>query len=178
MTYDMKKSELDTIHFIITGGTIDSAYNGTKDTVEPTAESFIPTYIESIKLYDQFEFTTVCMKDSRALTEEDRANILKAIKDSPHKKFVVTHGTYTMPDTARYIESNLGQHDKTIIFTGSMTPLMGFSPSDAPFNLGYTLAKIHELGPCITVCMNGRLFEPAEVVKLLSEGKFASIFNN
>ena len=35
----------DTIHFMITGGTIDSFYNGTKDTVEPVKESSIPTFI-------------------------------------------------------------------------------------------------------------------------------------
>ena len=166
----------DTIHFIITGGTIDSFYNGVKDTVETSKESVIPGYIKSLKLYEKTQFTTVCMKDSRALTKHDLTNILKVIKKSAHKKFIVTHGTYSMPDTARFLEANLGKHDKTIIFTGSLIPLVGFTPSDAPFNLGYSIAKVHELKPGIKVCMNGKIFEPTEVAKLLYEGKFISIF--
>jgi L-asparaginase len=167
----------ETIHFIITGGTIDSFYNGVKDTVEPMKISSVPNFIQSLKLYEKTEFTTICMKDSRALTEKDLANILKAIKESHHKKFIVTHGTYTMPDTARYLEGNLGKHNKSIILTGSLIPLLGFSPSDAPFNLGYSIAKIHEIGPGIKVCMNGKIFKPIEVVKLLYEGRFISVFN-
>lgn len=167
----------ETIHFIITGGTIDSFYNGVKDTVEPSKESSIPAFIRSLKLYEKTEFTTICMKDSRALTKKDLVSALNVIKKSPHKKFIVTHGTYSMPDTARYLEANLGEHDKTIIFTGSMIPLMGFSPSDAPFNLGYSIAKIHELEPGIKVCMNGKIFSPTEVAKLLYEGRFISVFD-
>ena len=168
----------DTIHFMITGGTIDSFYNGTKDTVEPVKESSIPTFIESLKLFEKTEFSTICMKDSRSLTMDDRANLLKAIQESPHKNIIITHGTYTMPDTARYLEANLGDHDKTIVLTASMIPLTGFTPSDAPFNLGFSVAKVLELGPCIRVCMNGRTFEPNEVVKIIEEGRFDSVFNN
>ncbi|HAO52387.1 TPA: asparaginase [Candidatus Magasanikbacteria bacterium] len=170
-------TQKNTIHFIITGGTIDSFYNGVKDTVDTLKESSIPAYIKSLKLHEKTEFTTICMKDSRALKKSDLANVLKEIKKSPHKKFIVTHGTYTMPDTARYLDANLGKHNKIIIFTGSMIPLLGFSPSDAPFNLGYSIAKIHELKPGIYVCMNGKIFNPTEVIKFLYEGRFVSVFS-
>lgn len=40
------------IHFIITGGTIDSAYDVTKDTVVPNQKSVIPSFVKSLKLYD------------------------------------------------------------------------------------------------------------------------------
>lgn len=39
------------IHFIITGGTIDSYYDGTKDTAVPRETSIIPDFIQSLKLY-------------------------------------------------------------------------------------------------------------------------------
>jgi len=84
-----------TIHFVITGGTIDSHYDGSKDTAVPNKESVIPTFIESLKLYHDAEFTTVCMKDSRDLKREDLENVLKTIEESPHNKIIVTHGTYT-----------------------------------------------------------------------------------
>jgi L-asparaginase len=167
----------DTIHFIITGGTIDSFYNGAKDTVETLKESAIPAYIKSLKLHEEVEFTTICLKDSREITKDDLTNLLKLIKESSHKKFIVTHGTYTMPDSARFLEANLGEHDKTIVFTGSMIPLTGFLPSDAPFNLGYSLAVLHQLGPGVKVCMNGKVFEPSEVMKVINEGRYDSIFN-
>ncbi len=134
------------IHFIITGGTIDSYYDGSKDTTVPNKHSAIPDFIKSMKLHQKFEFTEVCMKDSRNLTPQDRTNIMVAIKKSKCSKFIVTHGTYTLTDTAKYIKAKLNDKNKTIIFTGSMIPLIGFSPSDAPFNLGHAIAKLENLG--------------------------------
>jgi L-asparaginase len=116
------------------------------------------------------------MKDSRQLTEKDMKNILKTIKKSHSKRLVITHGTYTMPDTARYLKQNLGKINKTIVFTGSLVPLEGFTNSDAPFNLGYSLAKVKDLPVGIYVCMNGRIFEPEEIMKLIYGGQFVSIF--
>lgn len=167
----------ETIHFVLTGGTIDSFWNGKKDTAEVASKSCVPDYIDSLKLHENIEFTEVCMKDSREIVKADMDNVLKTIEKSPHKKFIVTHGTYTMPDTARFIEVNLRRNDTTIVFTGSMTPLLGFSPSDAPFNLGYSMAKIHELPAGYYVCMNGRVFAPDEIIKVMYEGKFSSIYD-
>jgi L-asparaginase len=165
------------IHFILTGGTIDSYYEGTKDTAVPNEKSVIPQFIKSLKLYEEFEFSEVCMKDSRDLSKSDVKKILEIIENSPHKRIIIAHGTYTMPDTARYLEANIKNKDKVIILTGSMIPLVGFSPSDAPFSLGYSIAKSQELSNGIYVCMNGKVFSPAEIVKTLSEGRFSSIFN-
>ena len=98
---------MDKIHFIITGGTIDSHYDGMKDTAVPNEESIVPAFIKNLKLPIEYEFTTVCMKDSRAITDEDRAQMLATIETSSAKKFIITHGTYTMPDTARYLEDHV-----------------------------------------------------------------------
>ena len=104
------------IHFIITGGTIDSYYDGTKDTAVPNEHSVVPKYINILKLYEKTEFSEVCMKDSRKLTEKDRKNVLKEVKKSDSKRIIITHGTYTLPDTARYLKANLKDHGKVIIF--------------------------------------------------------------
>jgi hypothetical protein len=53
------------IHFVLTGGTMDSYYEGTKDTIVPNSKSVIPSFVKSLKLYHQTEFTEICMKDSR-----------------------------------------------------------------------------------------------------------------
>ncbi len=161
---------------IATGGTIDSYYDGTKDTAVPRESSILPQFFKVLKLYDEVVFVEICMKDSRSLTNEDRKKIVKTIESAKEKKIIITHGTYTMPDTARYIKVNCKRKDVTIILTGSMIPLEGFTPSDAGFNLGFAMGKLDELGQGIYVAMNGKIFSPEECVKLLDQGKFGSIF--
>lgn len=173
----IKKNTKSKTHLIITGGTIDSYYNGIKDTVEPLKKTFLIDYLKSLKLYESFVITEVCMKDSRSLNKHDLANVLSAIESSKCKRIIITHGTYTMPDTARYIKANLKRADQAIILTGSMIPLQGFAPSDAGFNLGYSIAASDFVEPGIYVSMNGKLFSPEEVVKQLSKGRFVSVFN-
>jgi len=164
------------IHFIITGGTIDSYYEPTKDTAVPNKHSVIPRFIQSLKLYEECEFTEICMKDSRELDQADLKNICKTIEENPHQRIIITHGTYTMPDTARYLSANLKNKNKVIILVGSMIPLSGFAPSDAPFNLGFAMAKSQELANGIYVCMNGKVFSPNEIMKTINQGRFSSIF--
>ncbi len=168
----------NSIHFLITGGTIDSYYDGSKDTVVPNKESIIPSFIKGLKLTNgKFEFTTICMKDSREINDKDRQNILKTIEGSAYSKILITHGTYSVPDTARFLQANLKRKDQVIILTASMIPLNGFSPSDGPFHLGYTIAQLSNLDPGVYVCVNGHVFNPNEVMKDISEGRFTSIFN-
>src|SRR5262245_32328369 len=123
------------IHIVLTGGTIDSYWDGTKDTAVPLEHSALPQFLASLNLYRQIRFTEVCMKDSRNLNKNDLEAILKAVGESQEKKVIITHGTYTMADTGKYLKANLPEdHDKTIALTGSMVPLTGFAPSDASFN--------------------------------------------
>ncbi|MCL4338473.1 asparaginase domain-containing protein [Patescibacteria group bacterium] len=164
------------IHFMITGGTIDSYYDGTKDTAVPNDNSIIPRYIKSLKLYNQTEFTVICMKDSRAINKDDLHKLIREIEKSRHKHIIITHGTYTMPDTARFLEANLKRKDQTIILIAAMLPMTEFTMSDGPFNLGFAIAKAQELPHGIYVCMNGKSFSADEVVKVISEGRFASVF--
>lgn len=166
------------IQIIITGGTIDSTWDGRQDTIAVAEHSVIPLYINGLKLYDEVKFSEVCMKDSRALGVEDLKNIQKTIEDSEASKFVITHGTYTMPDTARFLKANLKRQDATVILTGSMTPLTGFDFSDAGFNLGFAISKAQDLEPGVYLCMNGRTFSAEEAAKSISEGKFYSVFTD
>lgn len=165
------------IHIIITGGTIDAHWDGKTDTAINNTESVVPKYLDTMIVYASFMYTTICLKDSRSILRDDVTRILKTIEETPAQKIIVTHGTYTMPDTAKYIEAHLTRKDQVIIFTGSMIPLDGFYPTDAPFNLGYAVAKVDDLAPGIYLAMNGRTFSTSEVAKNLSEGKFYSVFD-
>src|SRR3990167_3438870 len=134
----MADSRDEIIHIILTGGTIDSVWSGAKDTVVVSEQSVLPEYFDEIrrnlKFYQELTFTEVCMKDSRKLTDEDRENILKAVEASGTDKIIITHGTYTMPVTARFLKENLKRTDQVIVLTASMIPINGFSPSDGPFS--------------------------------------------
>ncbi len=172
----MPHNPQSTIHYIITGGTIDSYYDGSKDTAVTNEHSVIPQFIKSLKLYSEAEFTTVCMKDSRQLCMEDLNQILKTVEESSHTKILITHGTYTMPDTGRFLKANLKRKDQVIVLTGSAIPLNGFSPSDGPFSLGYSIAQLEHLEHGVYVAMNGRVFSPEEIAKNMQEARFYSIF--
>lgn len=165
----------DKIHFIMTGGTIDSYYDGIKDTAVPNKHSVIPEYLKTLKLSIALDFTEICMKDSRNLKIGDIKKILKAVEGSNAKYVVISHGTYTMDTTARYLKLHMKRKDKTIIITGSMIPLE-LTRSDAPFNLGYTLAKIALIKPGVYVCMNGQIFTAEETSKIITDGRFISLF--
>jgi hypothetical protein len=56
-----------------------------------------------------------------------------------------------------------------------MVPLDGFTMSDAPFNLGFSIATLLSMTPGVLLCMNGHLFKPQEVAKSMSEARFFSI---
>jgi|SRR3989344_8986099 len=167
---------MEKIHFILTGGTIDSRWDGKADTTVPLEHSTIPEYLKNLKLYLEFEFTEVCMKDSRSLNSDDLKAILNAVEGSGCKKIIITHGTYTMPDTARFLDANLKRKDQKIILTGSMAPLRGFDSSDGAFALGFAIASFGHLSDGIHIAMNGRLFKAEEAAKNISEGKFYSVF--
>lgn len=164
----------DTLHFVITGGTIDSYFDPISGQALPNGESYIPEFIALLKLYETCNFTTVCMKDSRELEEADRQAVLDTIKTSEADRMIITHGSYTVSDTARYVSEKYQDPDKTIIFVCSMIPIKGFDPNDAGFNLGYAVAKSQDLAPGIYVCMNGRVFSADEVTKIPEEGRFGS----
>jgi len=164
------------IAVIITGGTIDSEWDAAKDTAVVRKESVLPRYLEKLDLDIDLTFNVVCMKDSRALTPEDLEAINDAVKSSKDDKILITHGTYTMPDTARYIQARRGvTASKRIILTGSMMPLEGYTMSDAPFNLGFSIANLLTMQPGVLLCMQGNLFTPEEVAKNMSEARFFSI---
>ena len=164
------------LRFIITGGTIDSTWSAKQDTAILREHSALPEFFKELESYENIEFTELFLKDSRELTQDDVKVILEEVEKSKEKKILITHGTYTMPDTARFINANLKRKDQIIVLTGSTVPLKGFESSDALFNLGYAISKVQELEPGIYICMNSMTFTPEEVAKSIAEGKYYSIF--
>ena len=68
---------------------------------------------------------------------------MKAIRESDSKSVIVTHGTDTIIETAKYLTKNLVDQKLRIrvILTGSFLPEK-FKDSDADFNLGLALGAL------------------------------------
>lgn len=129
------------IHFMITGGTIDSYDRDIHYPLLPIEKSIIPSYIKSLKLDNKIKFTIICLKDSRDISKKDIKKLLDNINKSTSKHIVVTCGTFALPDISRLLDLNNKKKDKTIVLTGSMIPIYGFPMSDGAFNLGYAVSK-------------------------------------
>ena len=55
---------------------------------------------------------SVCKKDSQELTVEDRQSLLEMMRRVDSKNFIVTHGTDTMIETAKYVAAAKGRLQK------------------------------------------------------------------
>lgn len=158
------------IHIIKMGGTIEFKDPGyeTINQQMMKLDTSIDNYLKNmVKPHFTYSLETVCEKDSRDITSEDLEKLTKAIENTPHTNILITHGTFTMRKNAQYIESYFeGKSlDKKIVLTGSMVPIVGFSVSDAAFNLGYSIASFEHLTAGVYISMNGGIFKPNEVEK-------------
>lgn len=153
------------------GGTIefkDPGYETMNDQMMKLDTS-IENYLKNIiKPHFTYSSESLCDKDSREINEQDLRNLLRVIAISPHENILITHGTFTMKKTAKFLEESLIKENvlnKKIILTGSMIPIIGFSVSDAAFNLGYSIAMFSSLKSGVYICMNGGIFKHNEIEK-------------
>jgi len=161
------------IYLIITGGTIDSYTTGrSRDAL--LEHSAVPSYLKSLKLNLDFEFAELFMKDSREITAADREKILQAVELSDCDKVIITHGSFTIIDTAKFLKNNLKRKNQTVILTGSMKPLK-FENSDAPTNLNFALAQLGHLPAGVYITFNDRVLDPEFAVKNLEQSRFEDI---
>ena len=115
---------------------------------------------------------TVMMMDSLQMTDSHRELIASYCKKTKEQKIVITHGTDTMSETAKYLSKNITA--KTIILTGAMVPYK-FGSSDGLFNLGSALAFVQTLPPGVYVAMNGKYFYADKVKKNKKIGVFENV---
>ncbi|WP_026935025.1 asparaginase domain-containing protein [Christiangramia echinicola] len=150
---------------LTTGGTIQG--------IDPSSQSEISLekLLEPVKLSFTYQVKNIVSKDSRSITDKDRELLLRAIQESNSDKILITHGTYTMAETAKYIGRQ--ELDKTIVLVGSFI-LGSSSNSDAPFNLGFAIGSLQFLKPDVYIAMHGKVFHWSSVTKNLVSEKFES----
>lgn len=159
------------IRIFITGGTFDKEYN------EITGQ----LYFKDTHMHDLLELgrnkvpveiRTLMMVDSLEMTDEDRELIAHQCNHSEENRIIITHGTDTMSETAKYLAQKV--KNKTIVLTGAMIPIK-FGSSDGLFNLGSALAFAQTLPEGVYVAMNGRYFNWDNVRKNKQTGMFEEV---
>ena len=155
------------IRILVTGGTMDDRHISAKKSKRPW--TYVPRMIEEARATVPIVFQLICQKDSRNITGLDRKNLLLAAKASKERHIIITHGTFTMPETAAYLGPKV--KGKVIVLTGSAVPFVKKN-SDAMFNLGAAIAAVQLLENGVYVIMNGRIFNWKSVKKDLRTGKF------
>ena len=170
----MQPSALKII-FIQTGGTIDKDYpKRTKGCGFEISEPAVERILKKLNPDFQYEIIPLLQKDSLDLTEDDRKKIYDTCVQSAGEKFIITHGTDTLIETARFLSSI---KNKLIVLTGSSRPEK-FSDSDAQINIGVALGAVHSLENGIFIAMSGRVFSWDDVIRNPETGQFVEKKSN
>ena len=105
------------IKIFTTGGTIGGLeYENAEDKAGQRAID-ISNFLETANISFEYKIETLFDKDSRHITGADRELLVDNIIQSKENKILITHGTYTMAETARFLgKLNL---KKTIVLVGS-----------------------------------------------------------
>lgn len=163
-----------TIKILITGGTFDKEYR------ELTGELFfrnthVSSMLELGRAKIDVKIRTLMLIDSLEMTDNHRKIILEKCRNAKEDKIIITHGTDTMAETAKFLGQNI--ENKTIILTGAMIPYT-FGSSDGLFNLGSALAFAQSLPRGVYVAMNGKYFYWHNVRKNKETGVFEESLKN
>ncbi len=161
------------IKFITTGGTIDKIYFDDLSQFEVGESQVQHILAEGLADFD-FEVVALMHKDSLEVTDEDRRRLHEFIEKDDAMRYVITHGTDTMAETAELLKDLEG---RTIVLTGALTPAR-FRQTDAVFNVGMAVAAAQVAPPGVYIAMSGQVFEAGAVRKNRAENRFELIDRN
>lgn len=158
----------ETILILVTGGTFDKEYDELSGQLF-FKETHVPEMLRLGRCRAEIRVETLMLLDSLELDDERRALIRDKVRETPERRIIITHGTDTMPETARF----LGREEpgKTVVLTGAMVPYK-FGSSDGLFNLGAALGFVQVLPSGVYIAMNGRCFDWHNVRKNRDHGIF------
>jgi L-asparaginase len=155
------------IRFVTTGGTIDKIYFDALSQFE-VGDSPINTILgEGLVSFD-YDVVSLFRKDSLELTDDDRSQLREFIAADDAERFIISHGTDTMVETAAVLADIEG---KRMMLTGALTPAR-FKTTDAVFNVGMAVAAVQLVEPGVYIAMNGQVFPADRVRKNREENRF------
>ncbi|WP_425093686.1 asparaginase domain-containing protein [Tropicimonas sp. S265A] len=158
------------VRILVTGGTIDKVHDPRTEGLafSPDGATHIPELLRIGRCHFP-SLEVVMLKDSLYFDDADRDAIAQAASAAAEDKLVITHGTGTMGETARFLETRVS--GKTIVLTGAMRPFSLYA-SDGEFNLGGAVVAAQLLEPGIWGVMNGRVFPARSLDKNTEQGRF------
>ena len=159
------------IRILVTGGTFDKEYDEIRGRLY-FQDSHVAEMLKLGRCNLDVEIRTLMMIDSLEMTDADRDIIVEQCRAAHEDRIVITHGTDTMVETARTLQTTVS--GKTIVLTGAMIPYK-FGSSDGLFNLGSALAFAQTLPAGVYVAMNGQYFQADQVRKNKAAGIFEHI---
>ena len=157
------------IRFITTGGTIDKIYFDALSQFE-VGESVVQHILTDGLVDFEYDVVSLFQKDSLELNDDDRMALRDFIANDDAERYIITHGTDTMPETAAVLNDLDGT---TIVLTGALTPAR-FRTTDAVFNVGMAVATVQVAKPGVYISMSGQVFEAGTVRKNRAENRFES----
>ncbi len=158
------------IRFVTMGGTIDKVYFDALSQFE-VGDSPLTQVLTEGRVEFEYDVVALLQKDSLEMTDADRRQLRDFIAADDADKYVITHGTDTMPQTAEMLTDLAGQ---TIVITGALTPAR-FRSTDAIFNVGMAVAAVQVCQPGVYIAMNGQVFPAGAVRKNRDENRFETL---
>lgn len=155
------------IRFITTGGTIDKIYFDSMSQFEVGETQIKHILTEGLASFD-YDVVSMFQKDSLELTDDDRNSLRDFIANDDAERYVISHGTDTMAETAAALRGIVG---KRIVLTGALTPAR-FKATDAIFNVGMAVAAVQIVAPGVYLAMSGQVFEEGKVRKNRDANRF------
>lgn len=158
---------------IACGGTIDKRYSiRTAELV--VAAPYVTDVAHVLRTTVPYSVVSLVRKDSLQMTSDDRERVASFIASSMHSRFVVTHGTDSLVESAR----SIGDDDRinpltTVVLTGAFVP-GALSPEEACFNLGAAFTAVTILPPGVYVAVGGEVHPAKAVEKNHELRKFSS----
>lgn len=162
---------MNNLKILATGGTIDDLEYDDEHSAPAQRISLIPMFAEEFSPELKNATTVLFQKDSTFINSDDREIIAAAIVEAHHEKIIVTHGTKTMAQTAKYLGPKVPK-GKTIVLTGCMTLPRADKGKDAKESLAYAIAMVQTLSPGVYVAMQNQIFPWNNVMKNVEEGRF------
>ncbi len=163
----MNKTDIASVEILCCGGTIDKIYFDAKSSYQigdPAAAEILTRARVALP-----PITSIIKKDSLEMDDEDRATVVKAVRESAASRLIICHGTDTMTKTAQVLD--VAALEKTVVFVGAFLPAV-FRDSDADFNLGFALAAATTLPAGAYIAMNGKILPAASAQKNVAAGRF------
>ena len=155
------------IVILTTGGTFDKIYFDANSEYS-IGEPCISSILDEGNVMSDYRVQSILKKDSLDITHSEREIIKKSVIECEEERIIITHGTDTMVETAKFLEDI---KEKTIVLTGAMQPAR-FKKTDAIFNSGFAYAAALSLENGVYIAMSGQIFNSNNVRKNIDLGKF------